>query len=107
MKQIGPTIDDLRCMPMSMLMAAVAKRLRCRGWSEEQSYAEQETIARLAVGRIDAIIKEAVEDITNLAVFMYVGEPPPESVMMMVTGLAVFALRGIEIADQISAERSN
>jgi hypothetical protein len=103
MQQIELTIDGRQCL--AMLTAAITKRLQCRGWSVEQSYTELDKVTRIAACRLEAAIEEAVEDVANLAAVVYDGEPPPERVM--VTALAVFALRGIEIADQIIAERSN
>jgi hypothetical protein len=85
---------------LSVICAAVAKRLRSLGWTEEQAERAEDRIANSIREKMPKTLELVSRDIALL------GVSDGSSEYYQASAWASFALAGIEIADSLHAERN-
>lgn len=87
-------------MGISVLCAAVCKRLRSLGWSVSQAALAEGRIAEAVSGKMARLLEPLMDDLVSLC------EKNAGSEQYQASAWASFALAGIEIADSLHAERN-
>jgi hypothetical protein len=85
---------------LSVICAAVAKRLRSLGWTEEQAERAEDRIANSIREKMPKTLELVSRDMSLL------GVQDADSKHYQASAWASFALAGIEIADSLHAERN-